>query len=121
MQEKINDNYFPISSNIQVHDNTLEMGDAFPVPAFEHHIGKLLVAIEEKLNAQDASRKKKRIPFIMYDGVSKNMLTNGTVANPDSICIKQTGDNMFVNADFMHLSDPKNWHPDTNMNPFVCN
>jgi parallel beta-helix repeat protein len=119
--EKINENYFPISSNISIHDNTMEMGSSFPQPTYEHHIGKLLVAVEQKLNAQDPSRKNKRVPFIMYDGVSKNMLTKQTISNPDSICIKQAGDNIFVNADFQNITNPTKWHPDTNIAPYICN
>lgn len=119
--EKINENYFPISGNINIHDNKMEMGSSFPPSAYEHHIGKLLVAIEQKLNAQDASRKNKRIPFIMYDGISKNILTKQAVSNPDSICIKQTGDNIFVNADFLNMGNPAKWHPDTNIAAYICN
>jgi parallel beta-helix repeat protein len=118
--EKINENYFPISSNIKIHDNTMEMGSAFPQPVYEHHIGKLLVGIEQKLNADDPSRKNKRIPFIMYDGISKNILTKGNAANPDSICIQQPGENMFVNADFINITNPKKWHPNTDMVPYTC-
>jgi parallel beta-helix repeat protein len=119
--EKINDNYFPISRNISIHDNTMKMGDAFPAPAYEHHIGKLLVGIEQKLQAEDPARKSKRIPFIMYDGISTNILNKGTVANPDSLCIRQTGDNVFVNADFLNITKPSEWHPNTNAVSFNCN
>jgi parallel beta-helix repeat protein len=119
--EKINDNYFPISANINIHDNTLEMGSSFPQPAYEHHIGKLLVAIEQKLNAEDPSRKNKRLPFIMYDGISKNIMTKQSALNPDSICIKQSGDNIFVNADFLNMGNPAKWHPDTNISAYTCN
>jgi hypothetical protein len=96
------------------------MGNAFPEPAYEHHIGKLLVAIETKLNAEDPSRKNKRIPEIMYDGVSTNVLTGGTAANPDSLCINQAGDNVFVNADFINMDKPAKWHPNTDITPFIC-
>lgn len=118
--EKINDSYAPIAQDIKIHDNTIEMGNAFPAPAYEHHIGKLLVAVEQKLNAQDATRKNKRIPMIMYDGISSNILTKGTAANPDSICIAQTGDNLFVNADFLNIQNQDKWHPSTDMTPFTC-
>ncbi|MHA4811679.1 parallel beta-helix domain-containing protein [Flavitalea flava] len=118
--EKINENYFPIPQNISIHDNTLEMGNEFPAPAFEHHIGKILVGIEQQLNALDATRKSKRIPFIMYDGISSNLLNKGTKANPDSICIKQPGENMFVNADFLNVTNPKKWHPTTEMAAYTC-
>lgn len=118
--EKINENYFPIPQNISIHDNILEMGKEFPAPAYEHHIGKILVGIEQQLNAQDAARKNKRIPFIMYDGISTNLLNKGTKANPDSICIKQPGENMFVNADFLNVANPKKWHPTTDVTAYVC-
>jgi parallel beta-helix repeat protein len=118
--EKINDNYFPISKNISIHDNTLKMGDAFPAPAYEHHIGKLLVGIEQKLQAQDPSRKGKRIPFIMYDGISTNILNHGAVPNPDSLCIRQTGENIFVNADFLNITKPAQWHPTTDASAYNC-
>ncbi|SMD06286.1 parallel beta-helix domain-containing protein [Pedobacter nyackensis] len=118
--EKINANYSPISKNIKIHDNTIEMGTAFPEPAYEHRIGKILVAVEQQLNASDPSRKNKRIPFIMYDGISNNILTKGTGVNPDGICIKQTGDNLFVNADFLNISNPKNWKPNTDITPYLC-
>lgn len=118
--EKISDSYFPISQHIRIHDNTMEMGNAFPAPAYEHHIGKLLVAIEQKLNAQDTSRRNKRIPFIMYDGASTNLLNNGIKPNPDSICIAQRGDNVFVNADFLNIGNPGKWHPTTDMTVYSC-
>jgi parallel beta-helix repeat protein len=117
--EKINENYFPISSNISIRDNTMSMGNAFPEAAYAHHIGKILVAIEQKLDA-DPSRKYKRIPFIMYDGISTNLLSKGTKANPDSLCIKQTGDNVFVNADFLNISNPAKWHPTTDWTMYQC-
>ena len=118
--EKINANYFPISQNIRIHDNTMVMGSAFPAPAFEHHIGKLLIGIEQKLNAQDTSRKNMRIPFIMYDGATTNLLNNGVKPNPDSICIIQSGNNVFVNADFLHIGQPAKWHPSTDMAIYNC-
>jgi parallel beta-helix repeat protein len=118
--EKINANYFPISKNIKIHNNKIEMGSAFPKPAYEHHIGKILVAVEQQLNRLDHSRKNKRIPLIMYDGISSNVLTKGTTANPDSICIQQAGDNVFVNADFFNITKPQNWHPTTNMAAYTC-
>ena len=111
--EKINDNYFPISKHISIHDNSISMGSAFPAAAYEHHIGKLLVGIEQKLNAQEPGRKSKRIPFIMYDGISTNILTHGVQPNPDSLYIRQTGDNIFVNADFLNISKPAQWRPST--------
>ena len=118
--DKINGQYFPIAQHIKIHDNTLEMGAAFPEPAALHHIGKLLIGIEQQLNRQDPNRKNKRIPLIMYDGISTNVLTKKSDANPDSICITQTGDNLFVNADFLNIQNPAVWKPTTDMNPFIC-
>lgn len=118
--EKINANYSPIPKNINIHDNTIEMGPAFPKPAYEHRIGQLLVATEAQLNKLDPTRKNKRIPLIMYDGITSNILTKGTTLNPDSICIKQAGDNVFVNADFLNIANPANWKPNTNISPFQC-
>lgn len=117
---RISDTYFPISKNISIHDNTMQMGDSFPAPAYEHHIGKIMVGIEQALNAMDTSRHNKRIPYILYDGISTNIISNGKTANPDSICIQQSGDNIFVNADFLHIQDQKNWHPTTDITPFGC-
>ena len=118
--DKIKNEYFPISQNVKIYGNTIEMGKEFPAPAFEHHIGKLLVAIEQQLNTLDAQRKNKRIPFIMYDGISTNILNRGTKLNPDSICIQQPGDNVFVNADFLNIAKPANWKPVTDMTAFNC-
>lgn len=118
--DKINDQYFPISKNIRIYENTLEMGPAFPEPAALHHIGKLLMGIEQQLNQLDPGRKHKRIPLIMYDGISTNLLTRGTAVNPDSICIAQTGDNLFVNADFLNIDKPAAWKPSVDMAPFIC-
>ncbi|MBO9592793.1 MAG: right-handed parallel beta-helix repeat-containing protein [Niabella sp.] len=118
--DKINDQYFPISKNIRIYDNTLAMGPAFPEPAALHHIGKLLMGIEQQLNQQDPGRQHKRIPLIMYDGISTNLLTKGTGTNPDSICITQTGDNLFVNADFLNIEKPAAWKPSTDMRAFIC-
>ncbi|PWT71240.1 MAG: hypothetical protein C5B59_18540 [Bacteroidetes bacterium] len=119
--EKINENYFPISKNISIHDNTMTMGNSFPEPAYAHHIGKMLVAIEQKLNASDKNRKDKRIPFIMYDGISSNILNKGSQSNPDSLCIRQQGDNLFVNADFLQISNPAKWNPTTDWKAYGCN
>ncbi len=117
--EKINATYFPISRNISIHDNIMEMGESFPKEAYTHHMGQMLVGVEQKLAQLDPSRKNTRIPFILYDGVTTNIMNNGTVPNPDSICIRQTGINLFVNADIMHISS-KSWHPDTNIKPYTC-
>lgn len=119
--EKINDAYFPFPKNIRIHDNTMQMADSFPPPAYAHHIGKLLVGIEQMLNATDPARKNKRIPFILYDGITTNILTKGTAPNPDSICIKQSGENLFVNGDLLNINNPKVWKPNTNIAPFICN
>ncbi|MGJ7030152.1 parallel beta-helix domain-containing protein [Niabella hirudinis] len=118
--DKINDQYFPIPQNIKIYENTLEMGPAFPAPTALHHIGKLLIGIEQQLNQQDPDRKNKRIPLIMYDGISTNILTKKVEANPDSICIRQPGDNVFVNADFLNIEKPASWKPSTDMRAFVC-
>ncbi|MBB2149331.1 parallel beta-helix domain-containing protein [Pedobacter gandavensis] len=118
--EKINANYSPIPKNVNIHDNTIEMGPEFPKPAYEHRIGQLLVATEAKLNELDPARKNKRIPLIMYDGITSNILTKGTALNPDSICIKQPGDNVFVNADFLNIANAAKWKPNTNFSPFQC-
>ena len=98
----------------------MQMGDSFPPPAFEHRMGKMLIGIEQAINAKDPSRKNKRIPFILYDGISTNILTNGSAPNPDSLCIKQPGDNIFVNADLLNIADTKKWNPGTDITPFVC-
>ncbi|MBS1576660.1 MAG: right-handed parallel beta-helix repeat-containing protein [Bacteroidetes bacterium] len=119
--EKINDAYFPFPKNIRIHDNTMQTADSFPPPAYAHHIGKLLVGIEQMLNATDPARKNKRIPFILYDGITTNILTKGTAPNPDSICIKQSGENLFVNGDLLNINNPKVWKPNTNIAPFICN
>ena len=117
--EKINDHYFPVPRHIKIHNNALEMGNEFPAPAYEHHIGKLLVATEQKLNGDDPQRANKRIPLIMYDGVSTNILNNGTKANSDSICIQQTENNVFVNSDMLNMGKT-NWHPTLDMTPYNC-
>lgn len=118
--EKMNDRYQPFSKNIKIHGNTISMGDAFPAPAYEHRMGQVLVATEDMLKALYPDRSNKRIPAIVYDGFNSNLLTGGTSPNPDSLCIDQTGDNLFVNANFQHVGDPKNWHPTTDISPFVC-
>ncbi len=109
--EKINTNYFPVSKNIMIHNNTLEMGPAFPEPVYAHHTGKILVAIEQKLGA--------RIPMIVYDGISTNVLTNQQLQNPDSICIRQAGQNLFVNVNALQM-ESKDWRPSTDMTAFNC-
>lgn len=109
--EKINASYFPVSQNIFIHDNTIEMADAFPEPVYHHHTGQVLVAIEKALG--------KRIPPIVYDGISTNVITQEQKINPDSICIRQTGDNLFVNADGLNIGTAK-WKPGTDMQPFIC-
>lgn len=118
--EKMNDKYSPIPSNVKIHRNKISMGENFPEPAFDHRIGQLLIATEGQLNNLDPNRKNKRIPAILYDGVTSNVLTNGTDANPDSICIDQPGDNMFVFADFRNIENPAAWKPNTNIEPFKC-
>lgn len=80
----------------------------------------LFTGIELKLNAQYPDRKNKRIPFILYDGITTNILTHGSKSNPDSICIKQTGDNIFVNGDLINVSHPEKWQPNTDISPYLC-
>jgi len=57
----------------------------------------------------------------MYDGISTNILNQGTKANPDSICIRQTGDNIFVNADLLNMANPAQWNPSTDWKIYSCN
>ncbi|RFS26385.1 hypothetical protein DVR12_00930 [Chitinophaga silvatica] len=116
---KMNDNYFPIPRNIHIHDNVMQMDTAFPAAVYEHHTGKVLVGIEQQLNAMDPSRKNARIPFIAYDGITTNVLTKGTAVNPDSLCIQQSGPNLFVNINAMQMKD-KGWKPSTDITPYVC-
>ncbi|MCW3466950.1 parallel beta-helix domain-containing protein [Chitinophaga nivalis] len=117
--EKMNDKYFPIPRNIHIHDNVMEMGNAFPEPVYAHHIGKVLVGLDQQLKAQDPARKDMRLPFILYDGITTNILTKGTAVNPDSLCIRQQGTNLFVNIDALNIRS-KNWRPSTDMTPFTC-
>lgn len=118
--EKIKPSYFPISQNIKIYNNTIEMGQEFPKPAYEHRMGQMMIGIEKQLNALDAKRKNKRIPFIMYDGVSTNILDNGSKVNPDNICIQQAGENVFVNADILNIETPAKWKPTTDMSALIC-
>lgn len=118
--EKINDKYSPIPTNIKIHGNSITMGNEFPKPAFEHRVGQLIIATEQQMNGIDPNRKNKRIPAILYDGVTSNIMTQGTEPNPDQVCINQPGENMFVNADFANVKDPANWKPNSNVQPFEC-
>lgn len=118
--DKINDKYQPFSKNIRIHGNTIKMGNAFPEPVYEHHIGKLLVATNNELNKLFPDRKIKHIPAIIYDGFNSNLMDGGKSANPDSLCIDQTGDNLFVNANFEKIADPAAWKPGIDMAPFIC-
>ena len=72
------------------------------------------------MNGIDPNRKNKRIPAILYDGVTSNIMTQGTEPNPDQVCINQPGENMFVNADFANVKDPAKWKPNSNVQPFEC-
>ena len=54
----------------------------FPRPALEHHMGKMLVGIEQALNMMDTTRKNKRIPLILYDGISTNIITGDSLQTP---------------------------------------
>ncbi|WP_160717538.1 parallel beta-helix domain-containing protein [Chitinophaga solisilvae] len=116
---KMNANYDPIPRNIFIHDNEMKTDSSFPAAVYEHHVGKILVGIEQQLNAQDPSRKNARMPFIAYDGITSNVLTKGTAANPDSLCIRQSQPNLFVNIDALHLGT-KAWKPSTDVTPFIC-
>ena len=118
--EKMNDRYHPLSKNIKIYGNTMSMGDSFPAPAYEHRMGQVLIATQDQLNRLDPSRTNKRIPLIVYDGFNSNVLTGGNVQNPDSLCIKQEGENLFVNANFVNLTTPEKWKPVTDVSSFVC-
>lgn len=118
--EKINDKYSPIPTNIKIYGNTITMGNEFPKPAYEHRVGQLIIATEQQMNGIDPNRKNKRIPAILYDGVTSNIMTQGTTPNPDQVCINQPGENMFVNADFANVKDPAKWKPNSNVQPFEC-
>ncbi|NIG54168.1 parallel beta-helix domain-containing protein [Chitinophaga sp. Cy-1792] len=117
--EKMNDHYFPIPKNIHIHDNEMQVADTFPPAMYGHHVGRILVGISQQLNAQDASRKGARLPYIIWDGITTNMLTGKTGINPDSICIQQKEQNLFVNADAAHIGKP-GWKPNTDVAPFIC-
>ena len=118
--EKINDKYSPIPTNIKIYGNTITMGNEFPKPAYEHRVGQLIIATEQQMNGIDPNRNNKRIPAILYDGVTSNIMTQGTTPNPDQVCINQPGENMFVNADFANVKDPAKWKPNSNVQPFEC-
>ena len=118
--ERINNNYSPIPSQIKIHGNKISMGDKFPQPAYEHRIGQLIIATEAQLNVVEPNRLVKRIPAILYDGISSNIMTNGTAPNPDAICIDQPGENMFVSADFKNAGKGDKWKPSSNVKPFQC-
>ncbi|SHL58368.1 parallel beta-helix repeat-containing protein [Chitinophaga jiangningensis] len=117
--EKMNDHYFPIPRNIKIHDNEMQVADSFPTAVYAHHTGKVLVGIEQMLNAQDPSRKNARLPFITWDGITTNILTGGKGVNPDSLCISQQQPNLFVNADALNIGKPS-WKPTTDVTPYVC-
>jgi parallel beta-helix repeat protein len=119
--ERINANYSPIPTHVKIYGNTIKMGDKFPQAAYEHRIGQLIIATEAQLNSVEPDRKNKRIPAILYDGITSNVITNGRTQNPDSICINQPGENMFVAADFSHAGQPAKWKPSSNVQPFQCN
>ncbi|WP_053003658.1 parallel beta-helix domain-containing protein [Sphingobacterium sp. Ag1] len=119
--ERINSNYSPIPTHVKIYRNTIKMGDKFPQAAYEHRIGQLIIATEAQLNSVEPDRKNKRIPAILYDGITSNVITNGRTQNPDSICINQPGENMFVAADFSHAGQPAKWKPSSNVQPFLCN
>ncbi|MCS4165607.1 MULTISPECIES: parallel beta-helix domain-containing protein [Sphingobacterium] len=118
--ERINANYSPIPTHVKIYRNTIKMGDKFPQAAYEHRIGQLIIATEAQLNSVEPDRKNKRVPAILYDGITSNVITNGHTQNPDSICINQPGENMFVSADFSHAGQPAKWKPSSNVQPFQC-
>lgn len=107
--DKINAQYFPIPGDVHIYGNVLSMDSVFPAPVYEHHVGKMLVAVQQKLGA--------RIPLILYDGVSSNIISKGAAPNPDSIYIQQSEPNLFVNADLVRIGT-KDWNPNTNAAPF---
>jgi len=117
--EKMNDHYFPIPRNVKIHDNEMQVADSFPPAVYAHHTGKVLVGIEQMLNAQDPSRKNARLPLITWDGITTNILTGGKAVNPDSLCISQQQPNQFVNADALNIGKPS-WKPSTDVTPYVC-
>lgn len=47
-------------------------------------------------------------------------MTGETTANPDSLCIDQKGDNLFVDADFAHVMTPEQWHPSIDIAAYTC-
>ena len=118
--DKMNERYQPLSKNIKIYGNKMSMGDSFPAPAYEHRMGQVLIATQDQLNRLDPSRTNKRIPLIVYDGFNSNILTGADVANPDLLCIKQEGENLFVNADFRNLTTPEKWKPTTDVSTFIC-
>lgn len=117
---KMNDHYDPIPKNISIHNNVMIMADTFPSAVYEHHTGKILVAIAKQLKVQDPYRHKANLPFIIYDGITSNVLTRGTSPNPDNLCIKEQEEDLFVNADALRMQTKK-WFPYTDERPFLCN
>lgn len=118
--EKISSTYQPFLKNIKISNNKIEMSPSFPEAAYKHRMGQMLVATEKKLNDLYPDRGSQRIAPIIYDGFNTNIMTGETTVNPDSLCIDQKGDNLFVDADFAHVMTPEQWHPSIDIAAYTC-
>ena len=103
---KINDNYFLSPKIFSSTTTRCKWAMLFPPPALEHHMGKMLVGIEQALNMMDTTRKNKRIPLILYDGISTNIITGDSLQTP-ILCALNKPAIMFCKCRHLHIQDQR--------------
>lgn len=116
--DKIGDNYYPFPKNVSIHDNEMSKQATFPAAAYDHELGKKLILIHTYLNSVDPENHP-YLQQIVIDGINSNIMTGGTDANPDKLCIKETASNLFLNSDFINAGTPE-WAPSTDITPYIC-
>ena len=86
-----NPDWFPVPTNIRVHDNEISKQDNFPEAVKDHELASLLVSIHENTRALSGATT---IQHILYDGI-----VMGEGENPSNICIQEAEGTTFMKMD----------------------
>ena len=85
--------YDPIPKNVHIHDNEISKQAAFPGPAFDHDLAKVIIEVNGALKKMDPTSHAS-VQHILYDGVAL-----GEGPNPSNICIAEAPTTTFLNMD----------------------
>ena len=102
--------YDPIPKNVHIHDNKISKQAAFPAPAYDHDLAKVIIEVNGALKKMDPTSHAS-VQHILYDGVAL-----GEGPNPSNICIAEAPTTTFLNMDAGNGFAS----PSTNLEAFNC-